>query len=194
MTCTKPYVTHSWLVSKEQCGTHARWGEARERATVVSEKELKKKEDDAPPHVWWRHRKRHCASWHSTLGKPTTTILSAARSLVLLPPSPPLLRCPVRRRALAGALGTGQLRCCVESECRVGRRCGRCGSTSGGGSGGGEGGGGGSDGVAGISGGASLGGLAAMPGSSVLRRVTRWKDSATASCRFGGSAVAAVAT
>ena len=69
--CTKPYVTHSWLVSKEQCGTHARWGEARERATVVSEKELKKKEDDAPPHVGWRHRKRHCASWHSTLGKPT---------------------------------------------------------------------------------------------------------------------------
>ena len=41
MTCTKPYVTHSWLVSKEQCGTHARWGEARERANAVSEKELK---------------------------------------------------------------------------------------------------------------------------------------------------------
>ena len=75
MTCTKPYVTHSWLVSKEQCGTHARWGEARERATVVSEKELKQKEDDAPPHVGWRHRKRHCASWHSTLEKPIVSSL-----------------------------------------------------------------------------------------------------------------------
>ena len=30
--CTKPYVTHSWLVSKEQCGTHARCGRARERS------------------------------------------------------------------------------------------------------------------------------------------------------------------
>ena len=38
----------------------------------MSEKELiKQKEDDAPPHVGWRHLKRHCSSWHSSLGKPT---------------------------------------------------------------------------------------------------------------------------
>ena len=27
--CTKPHVTHSWLVSKEQCGTHARCGRSQ---------------------------------------------------------------------------------------------------------------------------------------------------------------------
>ena len=36
------------------------------------------------------------------------TLHSAARSLMLPLQSPPLLRCPIRRRALAGALGTGQ--------------------------------------------------------------------------------------
>ena len=34
-------------------------------------KSLSRKKNDAPPHVWWRHWKRYCASWHSTLGKPT---------------------------------------------------------------------------------------------------------------------------
>ena len=47
----------------------------------MSEKGLTHKEDDAPPHVGWRHRKRHCASWHSTLGKPTCAYkLQATRS------------------------------------------------------------------------------------------------------------------
>ena len=44
------------------------------------------------------------------------TLLSAAQSLMLLHPSPPLLRCPIRRCALAGALGTGQ---CAAASCRA---------------------------------------------------------------------------
>ena len=43
------------------------------------------------------------------------TLLSAAPSLLLLRPSSSLLRCPVRRRALAGALETGQ---CAAASCR----------------------------------------------------------------------------
>ena len=43
------------------------------------------------------------------------TLLSAAWSLLLLHPSPSLRR-PVRRRALAGALGTGQ---CAAASCRA---------------------------------------------------------------------------
>ena len=108
-------------------------------------------------------------------------------------PSPSLRR-PVRRRALAGALGTGQ---CAAASCRavgsvvgvvaasqraVGVRVveeglgGQLGSL-----------------VVGISGGASGSGRAAAPGSSALRRVVRWKDSAIVSCRFDDSAVAVVA-
>ena len=59
--------TQQLLVSNEQCGTHARSGRGPGSvATVVSEKELKKK-DGAWADVGWRHRKRQCASWHSTL-------------------------------------------------------------------------------------------------------------------------------
>ena len=84
------------------------------------------------------------------------------------------------------------VRCCVVSGRGVGGRCGRCVSAGGGGSGGGRG-SGWSAVVVGISGGASGSGRAAAPGSSALRRVVRWKDSATVSCRFDDSAVAVVA-
>ena len=69
--CTKPYghTAASWSPKSSVVLTPG-VGEPGSVATVVSEKELKKK-DDAPPHVGWRHRKRHCATWHSTLGKPT---------------------------------------------------------------------------------------------------------------------------
>ena len=44
--------------------SHPVWDQPRSVATVVSEKELKQKEDDVPPHVGWRHRKRSClAAW-----------------------------------------------------------------------------------------------------------------------------------
>ena len=84
------------------------------------------------------------------------------------------------------------MRCCVASGFGVGGRCGRCVSAGGGGSGGGRG-EGWSSGVVGISGGASGSGRVAAPGWPALRRVVRWKDSTTVSCRFDGSAVAAVA-
>ena len=83
------------------------------------------------------------------------------------------------------------VRCCVVSGSGVGGRCGRC-VSAGGGSGGGRG-SGWSAVVVGISGGASGSGRAAAPGSSALRRVVRWKDSATVSCRFDDAAVAVVA-
>ena len=82
--------------------------------------------------------------------------------------------------------------CCVVFRCRFGRLCGRFRPTSGGGSGGRRW-SGWLDEVAVVGDGASLGGLAVLPESSVLRRVTRGKDSATVSWRFDGSAVAAVA-
>ena len=119
------------------------------------------------------------------------TLLSAAWPLLLLHPSPSLRR-PVRRRALAGALGTGQ---CAAASCRVvGSVIGVVAASQraveaqveGRGSGW-------SAVVIGTSGGASGSGRAAAPGSSALRRVVRWKDSATVSCRFDDSTVAVVA-
>ena len=67
---------------------------------------------------------------------------------------------------------------------------GRC-VSAGGGSGGGRG-SGWSAAVVGTSGGASVSGRAASPGSSVLRRVVRWKDSVIVICRFDDPTVAVV--
>ena len=84
------------------------------------------------------------------------------------------------------------VRCCVVSGRGIGGRCGRCVSAGGGGPGGGRGSGWSAVAV-GISDGASSGDRVAAHGSSALRRVVRWKDSATASCRFDDSAIAVVA-
>ena len=47
------------------------WAEPGSVVTVVSEKELTDFYDAADRRRQWRHRKRHCASWHSTLTKLT---------------------------------------------------------------------------------------------------------------------------
>ena len=70
----------------------------------MSEKELKQKEDDVPPHVGWRHRKRHCASWHSTMGKPTVIVKdlgnSGAGTFSRGTPSDSALKCGVKLAAV----------------------------------------------------------------------------------------------
>ena len=71
--CTKPYghTAASWSPQSSVVLTPG-VGEPGSVATLVSEKELKKK-DDVPPHVGWRHRRRHArnSGRHSTLTKLT---------------------------------------------------------------------------------------------------------------------------
>jgi hypothetical protein len=116
----------------------------------------------------------------STLG---CSAVPAASSVVVAAASGP-------SSCTCGCARDWSVRCCVVSGRGVGGRCGRC-VSAGGGSGGGRG-SGWSAAVVGTSGGASVSGRAASPGSSVLRRVVRWKDSAIVICRFDDPAVAVV--